>query len=874
MERYARTGRRLCNAICLAIAPRDSTELSRYVVADPKKLSESGKDMEKLESLIEALAESYNEAKSPGMRIMVLSLLAPYCKYNKLAELIPTLSPHKFTSANLYAKMYGPGTQPPEVRRTRSYVSKIKLTSFLDFLLSNGISVELPYGEVHVKLSSGATESIPNLLRIMTDEYTADLYIKTLKETGQWDRLGLSRSFLLRILKLLKSSHRQQVRGIDYFHSYGSEGFDTLMDVVTRLEENNLVDKDWSAVTKKRLHELHYFLKADYRGKIRDTSRVADFCSTYALSDPNNRLLSTELSTAPDLKCFECQLLFDTFDDIATTIEKAEYQYDREKAEAQYLVGAAKKDILNWKAHIVRTFRQNLGRQRAMEDLGDNQVIIWLDWAMKWLPERARENQTSFFGKSGLPWHISVAYKRNQHRTGYDVRYFVHSFQSTVQDSAAVVAVINDTLIRIKAECSYITQAILFSDNAGCYKSGNTIATMPRMEADTGIAVVRWDFSDAQSGKGPADRFAATVKRKVRLFIDEGNNCDTSESFVNCMNSHNGIHGMTAIVSQLECKEPNGPASKIKDIKKYHNFLFFGYEIQAHRHFKIGRGAMIAHAPRNSHYLQCYLKPLRVVSREISESVPNRNENFWKSLLDRAATEVERPLEEGTDANADIDLDPETLKNNANLFRCPIPGCSKTYQKYKNLKRHLELMNHDIKAETETQRDFIIREYKDRVERLQMHRFMEMADAIREVGSIESDPPKDSTETGKGWALQSRTVERFSTKVRQFLIEKFDEGVMNPRKKWKPDVLAKAMRNDEQFDASEFLKSQQIAAFFSRLAQQREKQNVVGAAETMDASSVEHDEDYNNEPSEFEHDPARDTFDDVRREVQKELKHN
>jgi len=58
LEEYARIGRRLSNAVCFAIAPSQSDELSKLVVADAKKILESGKDIEKLQSLMQAIADS------------------------------------------------------------------------------------------------------------------------------------------------------------------------------------------------------------------------------------------------------------------------------------------------------------------------------------------------------------------------------------------------------------------------------------------------------------------------------------------------------------------------------------------------------------------------------------------------------------------------------------------------------------------------------------------------------------------------------------------------------------------------------------------------------------------------------------------------
>lgn len=669
-------------------------------------------------------------------------------------------------------------------------------------------------------------------------------------------------------MKTLKSSHRQQIRGLDYFHAYGSDGFDSLEDVVTQLEENNLVDKEWATTMKMRLHELHYFLNVEYRGRIREGSTVADISSTYALSDPQNPEFSTAL-LIPTTQCSECRLLAETINDIAVSVQKANYRDRREKAEANYLVGNAKKNIGNWKAHIVRTYQQNLGRERVMKNLQKHQTIIWIDWAMRWIPERGRESQAEFFGKAGLPWHIAVAYKRNEDGTGYDVRYFVHSFESAKEDSAAVVAIIKDTLRRIKSECSHINETIIFSDNARCYKSGNTMAAMSRMKADTGIAVVQWDFSDAQSGKGPPDRFAATAKRKARIYLAEGNNCDTSDAFVTCINSHHGTEGMTAIVSELECDDISGKASKIKDIAKLHNFEFYENDILVRRAFNIGKGRTVPLATLNPSYLKCELIEKRVANRGIDQNTPLTTDDQWKSLASREPTRAEKQPEENEHTSETEEGNVERLRSSAGLYGCPTPGCTKVFQHYKNLQNHLELGNHRFKPEKESLRDFVIREYKDRVDHLQLNRFQEMREAISSVGAENTCPINNELHISKGWALQTREVEHFSKKVKDYLNAKFQEGVDNPKKKWKPAALAKAMRKDPHFDASEFLNAKQIASYFSRLDYQRAMDRFNQAEATRREGDGEEDE--IDEPSAFEHDSERDNIDEVIEEVEAEL---
>lgn len=181
----------------------------------------------------------------------------------------------------------------------------------------------------------------------------------------------------------------------------------------------------------------------------------------------------------------------------------------------------------------------------------------------------------------------------------------------------------------------------------------------------------------------------------------------------------------------------------------------------------------------------------------------------------------------------------------------------------------MELGNHEFKPEKETLRDFVIREYKDRAEGLKPNRFQEMRDAIREVGSTQSCPRSIIMSNDlKGWALRTRKMERFSKKIVDYLNAKFDEGIQDPRKKWRPDTVAQAMRNDMQFDASEFLSTQQIAAYFSRIAKQRENQPRTSPEVPRNAADGEDDEEQIDEPNDFEeHPPEKDNIDEMVNEI-------
>lgn len=67
-----------------------------------------------------------------------------------------------------------------------------------------------------------------------------------------------------------------------------------------------------------------------------------------------------------------------------------------------------------WKSHILRSRNQDEARLKLMESLEPHQVLVVMDWAMKFLPMKYREKMAEFFGQKGLNWHVSVAIIRSE----------------------------------------------------------------------------------------------------------------------------------------------------------------------------------------------------------------------------------------------------------------------------------------------------------------------------------------------------------------------------------------------------------------------------------------------------------------------------
>lgn len=96
---------------------------------------------------------------------------------------------------------------------------------------------------------------------------------------------------------------------------------------------------------------------------------------------------------------------------------------------------------------------------------------------MKFLPRKYREDSQDWFGKRGISWHVAVVFtKDDEILKGLT---YLHLFDGQIsQDASVTTAVILDVVQSLNQQYPDITTIHLWSDNAGCYKSSETISTI------------------------------------------------------------------------------------------------------------------------------------------------------------------------------------------------------------------------------------------------------------------------------------------------------------------------------------------------------------------------------------------------------------
>ncbi|XP_062571575.1 uncharacterized protein LOC134233610 [Saccostrea cucullata] len=444
--------------------------------------------------------------------------------------------------------------------------------------------------------------------------------------------------------------------------------------------------------------------------------------------------------------------------------------------------------ISDWKAHILRTQNQEEGRYKILEELQPHQLLIIMDWAMKFIPAMYREKQSDFFGQKGMSWHISVAVFRAEdgslkHKT------FTHIFGAVKQDWFAVASALEHILQTLRVQRPEVEEVFLRSDNAGCYHCGCLWLSLHGISERTGINILRYDFSEAQAGKSYCDSKISHMRSKIRMFVSSGKNVITPFDLKNAIMDGSGVVGCYCAVVEVDKKKQTMTSHCFKGVSSISNLSFEGEDIIAWYGFNVGIGV------------------------KIKREDALKTEQSQTGLIILSDFEEEPQTQYGS-------ISSQRKENCPQIFHCSVLGCNQHFSSYQHLLEHIELDRH-VQEKSST---------FDEIRHLwseTCHSNLFMSKQVLQIGtdlhSVE-DSNSSRKKLPQGWALKkARKFARFSVKVKEFLIRVYQEGEKSGRKA-NPNEVAQQMRslrhsNGEKFFTSEeWLQPSQINSYFGRLS--------------------------------------------------------
>ena len=577
-------------------------------------------------------------------------------------------------------------------------------------------------------------------------------------------------------------------------------------------------------------------LTVDLQAHVATASRIGDHCRTYALSCSVDSSFESSCDHEHDLHCERCDLFPSVLQEILAVLR--EKPQSEEIEELSYQVNQAVQDIEAWKAHLLRCINQDLARVDVLNKLTASSVLLVLDWAMKYLPRKFRESQADWYGKRGIPWHLTVAITKSC-QGKIQMLTFAHMFKSATQESSAVLAVVDDVLKQLKTLAPQITKIYLRADNAGCYHAATTLLGLKQLATKHAINLVQFDFSDPQGGKGSCDRKAASLKNKMKVYLNSGHDIETPEQMKQGIESSGGIPGVRAT-----CCSPQAtstlPGIKLKGISFLNNFKYTEQGIRVWKAYSIGEGQLIKWGelslPPNNLLKEIKTKVSSTANPENSFLTVSASRRLQKKASQPTAAISCQPETQDHDSDTEGDV---IEKEASHLFLCSEDGCVKSYQTYSGLQNHLDCGKHVYALEQETLLDKAMIQYGNRLEQGPT----DHAPTI-EAPSTQAAAVSKPTSVKKGWALKtSKSRKRLTEAQKDYLMAQFKIGEETGHK-LDPVSVSRTMRKAKKadgarlFSSEEFLTSRQIASFFSRVSK---KKVVPDELDTQEDAEIEQD---------------------------------
>lgn len=348
---------------------------------------------------------------------------------------------------------------PVEKKLNRKKLNLDLARDFIDFIISVGSLEQTAHLSTTLKFDSGEKQIVSQSILTGIKHHIICDYIEFCKNIG---KPTLSQSTLYKILETIKPSKKKALGSLDYFYVNSREGFETLLSMSAQFPNKNNITE--------RLKLAQKYLGQKYQLNCKVSSECASHCITHALSDCQQAQLATTCNHYHEKVCDECENIFHSFEMIRNELENLNIP-SKMKNENLYDYENAKKEILKYMAHILRSAQQYKAKTEAMHTIRNDPQAAFLvrDWSQKVLEKKFREGQNSYFGKMGMSVHIDVFMFLHAGKLK-KVAYVTIVFRCK-QGMIDVMNLSKYVLKQFHTDFPVITKLYVKSDNAGCYSS-------------------------------------------------------------------------------------------------------------------------------------------------------------------------------------------------------------------------------------------------------------------------------------------------------------------------------------------------------------------------------------------------------------------
>ena len=495
------------------------------------------RNLRELEKLKDTALEGKRKAKKNSVELRTIRALLSVCSRSFLLE-------QKECAISARGRSYQSGKQDlnlllsgksldPKKKSNRRF-DPAAVEHAVKFILSPSNVGILSWGTKNIHLD-GRRYVIPALCRKKCPARIFEAYCSIADDSQK----SVKRARFLEMINLFTAGETKLIRSVDYVTGIlVNDNIETLKRIITHFGSSKL--------EKEQLNEsltlMKAFLKYQYDGHIKYESE----CPSHSISHALGLEISTiPVDEAPD--CSACKFPF-------WVLERVKSLTKTEESGVREVLEDCQRKLQLYMGHRVRVINQQRAIKRVIDNMREHcernkepeDAIVVLDYKMKFEAMYFREKTIEHYGKRGISWHGAMlkyfAFDKDANGPVQQIHYFDSiSFGDNLQDSSAVISILECLLMRIRRILPSMKRITLQSDNASCYMSQYVLMAVPILSLFHDIRVVRFLHTGTQDGKSSLDGHFATSTRWIREYLKEGNNALTASQLVEAMRSNGGL---------------------------------------------------------------------------------------------------------------------------------------------------------------------------------------------------------------------------------------------------------------------------------------------------------------------------------------------
>ena len=251
-------------------------------------------------------------------------------------------------------------------------------------------------------------------------------------------------------------------------------------------------------------------IKAMRREGIRCSANADVFVKEYDTNEKLETVLQDELPES-DIKYKHWRKELDG--------EKYRWKEREESIPKRDFISLVLKEVTEFRQHVHRVQNQYREVRRLRENLPQNEILLWMDFAENYTCSTVEEPQKAYWNKDSVSLHTMVAYFPDGNVK--TIQSYVAISNVQTHNATAVYCILQKVMPLLKEECPNLVRIHYLTDSpTSQYRNKTIFQVLCDHEEDFGIAA-RWNYLEVGHGKGPCDGLGASVKRSADMAVKQ-----------------------------------------------------------------------------------------------------------------------------------------------------------------------------------------------------------------------------------------------------------------------------------------------------------------------------------------------------------------